>query len=185
MASDQWLKLDAYFLAKPFTIRVLERFGPAGVVTWVAYLAACKRNPTQGRFTFTSDADAVCQLLLQDLPLVDAKGQPWTIDEFFAFTGRMKQTKKTRHGHVRNVISTHWKQWQNAQKTDDARERKRRSRAQNGCDRFVTKSESESERENESDAVTSASPPGADATANGKITVDSVAALRATMGHRS
>lgn len=165
MGADQWLKLDVYFIGKPFTMRLMERFGAAGVVTWIAFLAACKRSSVQGRMTYMSDVEARNELFIHDMPLRADNGDPWTLDDFFAFTGKMKQTRKNAHGRVKNVTCTHWEHWQNAQKTEDARDRKRRSRAQNGRDTNVTKNEREKEKEIESDAVTSASPQGAAATA--------------------
>jgi hypothetical protein len=165
MGTEQWLKLDVYFIGKPFTMKLMDRFGAAGVVTWIAFLAACKRSSVQGRVTYMSDIEARHELFIHDMPLKDDRGDPWTLDDFFTFTGKMKQTRKNAHGRVKNVTCTHWERWQNAQKTDDARERQRRSRAKNGCDNSVTENEREKEREIERAAVTSASTQGADATA--------------------
>lgn len=179
--SEQWLKLDAYLLAKPFPLRLLERFGPTGLVTWIAFLAACKHSVVQGRVIFAGEADGRRQLFLDAahaIELVDGHGQPWTLSDFFTFTGRMKQTRRTAHGRVttadgrvrtadgrvQNVICTHWERWQNTQKTVAERERKRRSRARLSQNSHTPRIESESERENENESVgvTSTSPQRVD-----------------------
>lgn len=170
MGGDQWLKLDAHFLGKPFTLKVAERFGAAGVLTWVAFLAACKQGQRQGAVTFGSE-DALYRLLFPgfDVPLTDDSGVPWTLEEFFTYTGRMKQTRKTAHGRVQNVFATHWERWQNDQKTADARERKRRSRAQNGHKNVTLENENEKENEKENESGDVTSP----ATSQGAVAVTS------------
>lgn len=143
-----WRKADAYFLAKPLAEQLAGRFGPVGLVVWQAFLDACKRNPIQGRISYTSEAHAEQVLLLElVLPLRDAEGKEFTLEEFWEFTGKHKQTRRTRRGRIINVIATHWERWNNSQKTEDARERKRRSRAINGRDGHVTQNEREKEKE--------------------------------------
>lgn len=134
MKGRQWLAFDAYFFGKPFPIELQERFGPTGVVLFVAFLCACKRSQPQGQISYMSDTEALHQMGLDDCLLVDSHGEKWSLDEFWTFTGRMKQTKKTARGRVRNVISTHWERWQDVARRDMAAERQRRSRAKNGRD---------------------------------------------------
>lgn len=111
-AVTRWLALDAEFMFKPFPRRLLERFGPAGVVTFFAFLCACKRSPIPGRITFGSEIEARVLLGLEDLEFVDNHGEPWTLEDFWRFTGQQKQTRRTSRGRVRNVRATHWDVWQ-------------------------------------------------------------------------
>ncbi len=126
----RWLALDADLLGKRFTDDLYRQFGWAGVVTWVAFLCACKRSRCPGRITALSDAEAAHILGIADWDLADNDGKPWTLEDFWAFTGRKKQTKRTRHGRSFDVISTHWERWQDTARTAREAEQKRRSRAQ-------------------------------------------------------
>lgn len=134
MKGRQWLAFDAYFFGKPFPIELQERFGPTGVVLFIGFLCACKRSHPQGQISYMSDTEALHQMGLDDCLLIDNDGEKWSLDAFWTFTGRMKQTKKTTRGRVRNVKSTHWERWQDVARRDMAAERQRRSRAKNGCD---------------------------------------------------
>jgi hypothetical protein len=108
----QWLAFDADFFFNPFTIRLRNQFGPAGIVAWVAFLCACKRSRTPGTIRYSTDAHLRDQLRLHDLELVDQDGKEWTLDDLWTFTGRQKQTRRTSHGGWMYVKSTHWERWQ-------------------------------------------------------------------------
>jgi hypothetical protein len=125
----QWLVFDADFFTNPFTDALLRRFGATGAVVWVAFLCACKRSFTPGEIHFASDAEALWLMRLSDVPLADHSGREWTLDEFWRFTGRMKQTRRTSRGRVTYVRSTHWERWQDDARVLMARERQRRWRA--------------------------------------------------------
>jgi hypothetical protein len=134
VVTGQWIALDVYFFAKPFPLRLQERFGPAGLVVFIAFLCACKKNQPQGQITFSSEHEALHQMRLEGWQLVDGSGDKWTLEEFFAFTGKHKQTRKNAKGHVITLISTHFWRWQRQAQRDMAAERQRRSRAKNGRD---------------------------------------------------
>ena len=126
----RWLALDADLFGKRFTDDLYRQFGWAGIVTWVAFLCACKRSRHPGRISALSDTEAAHILGIADWDLADNDGKPWTLDDFWAFTGRKKQTRRTRHGRHFDVISTHWERWQfTAGKAREA-ERMRTSRAE-------------------------------------------------------
>lgn len=129
---EQWVAMDARFFHKPFPIALKQRFGACGLVLFHALIYACKLSRPAGRFTYSSDFEALSQLGLDDVNLVDSEGKAWTLDDFWEFTGRHKQTRRTRRGHVIYVKLTHWERWQNDKKTFLERERKRRSRAKKG-----------------------------------------------------
>lgn len=127
----RWLALDADMFGKPFTLDLHLEFGWAGVGTWIAFLCACKRSRTPGTVRFLNEADARSQLGILGWDLVDGLGKEWSLDDFWAFTGRKKQTRKTSRGREMNVTATHWERWQDDKRMQDGRERKRRSRDKN------------------------------------------------------
>jgi hypothetical protein len=126
----RWLALDADLFGNTFTAQLLERFGWAGVGVWIAFLCACKRSPTQGQIHYFGEAEALMLLDVVGLPLVDNSGEKWTLDDFWTFTGRMKQTRRTSRGRVRYVKSTHWERWQKSVAKQSERERKAYWRAE-------------------------------------------------------
>lgn len=126
----RWLALDADLFGKPFTLDLHHRFGWAGIAVWVAFLCACKRSRTPGTVRFLNEADARGQLGILGWELADDKGEPWTLEDFWLFTGRKKQTRRTRRGREMNVTSTHWGRWQQDATRAREAERKRTSRTQ-------------------------------------------------------
>lgn len=141
----RWVALDADMFGKPFTIDLHDRFGPAGIAVWVAFLCACKRSHIPGRIRVMNEYQAARELGIAGWELVDSKGEPWTLDDFWAFTGRKKQTRRTSVGRARDkrrtsdgratdVIATHWERWQKERATSEEAERKRRSRSKNKWD---------------------------------------------------
>lgn len=126
----RWLALDADMFGKPFTLDLLHEFGWAGVGTWVAFLCACKRSRTPGSVRFLNEADARAQLGILGWQLVDSEGKEWTLEDFWLYTGRKKQTRRTHRGREMNVTATHWGRWQQDAGRARAAEQKRRSRAQ-------------------------------------------------------
>jgi hypothetical protein len=136
----RWLALDADMMNKRFAHDLYERFGWAGIGVWVAFLCACKQSRTPGRVRMASDLDGMTQLEIYGWDLVDAKGEPFTLTEFFDFTGRKKQTRRVAvqrpdsrriaAARLLDVGATHWERWQDAYRTDAERVRKRRSRGE-------------------------------------------------------
>lgn len=151
MKGHRWLAFDVDFLDNPFTIRLGNRFGTAGVVVWVAFLCACKRSPTPGVVRYTSDAHLRRELGILTVPLVDAAGKEWSLDDLWTWTGQQKQTSRRRHGGRTHLSSTRWERWQqdaqthaNTQRMADKRRAHnahttRTSRAQNGLDIDIDK----------------------------------------------
>lgn len=128
----QWLVFDADFFDNSFARALTERFGWAGIGLFLAYLCACKTAHIPGRLSYRTESEALEKMGVIDLSLVDSEGQPFTLEAFWDFTGRYKQTSRTTRGHTFYVSATHWEQWQNDRKTLLVRERKRRSRAESG-----------------------------------------------------
>jgi hypothetical protein len=178
----RWIVLDADFFANHFTDRLLERFGPAGICVFVAFLCAAKRSRIQGQITYASDAEALDILGIRNLPLVDNSGDKWTLDDFWKFTGTQKQTSRIRRGHLKNVKVTHWSHWQETLTREMAAERMRRSRAgsaRTGSEQFWTASEHENtdidlDHDNDSDGSASQGR-------NGQVKGNRATALKATM----
>lgn len=135
VTDGQWIALDAYFPFKPFPVRLRGQFGAIGQLMFIGFLCACKRNRPQGQISFASDAEALQKMGLEGCPLVNDRGEGWTLDEFWTFTGHAKQTKKTARGDVKTVKSSQFERWQHTVERDMAAERQRRWRAQNGRDK--------------------------------------------------
>jgi hypothetical protein len=117
MSVHRWIAWDVDFLHKPFGMALMERFGPAGVVVFQAFICACKTNRPEGQVAFASDQDTLRVLGLETLRLVDNDGYGWELKDLWTFTGRMKQTRRTSRGRVQNVISTRWNVWQFGEKS--------------------------------------------------------------------
>src|SRR5688572_14966550 len=91
----RWLALDADLFGKRLAAELYHRFGWAGVVTWIAFLCACKRSRVPGRISVSNDTQAAHLLGIADWELADNDGKPWTLTDFWTFTGRKKQTRRT------------------------------------------------------------------------------------------
>lgn len=130
----RWLAIDADMMGKPFTHQLYQRFGWAGIGVWVAFLCACKRSRNPGSIRFLNESDASAQLGILGWELVDTKGENWDLTDFWTFTGRKKQTKRTSRGREMNVRATHWGRWQETARTQNERDRKSRWAAQNRVD---------------------------------------------------
>lgn len=141
MTGPRWLALDADMFHKRFANDLLDRFGTAGIAVWIAFLCACKRHNPPGRVRMAGDLDGMIQLQLYGRDLRDAKGEPFTLTEFFDFCGRKKQTRRLAvqlsdsrriaDQRLLDVCATHWERWQDDSRIAAERERKRRWRAQN------------------------------------------------------
>lgn len=124
----QYVPLSVYFAQGKTGTRLLERFGRDGLLVWVLYLTACKANWVQGQLTYVSEAEGWMKLGLVGYE------PAFTLEEFFRFTGTLKQTRTTRSGHVKDVVCTQWIQWNYDVKTQLEAERKARKRAENAAD---------------------------------------------------
>lgn len=125
----RWIVLDADFFTNPFADRLLGEFGPAGLCVWIALLCAAKRSRIQGEVNYSSDTEARYVLSINDIELVNHLGVPWALNDLWALTGKMKQTRIKRHGRQIKLKVTNWSQWQETLTREMAAERMRRSRA--------------------------------------------------------
>lgn len=135
----RWIPLSVEFPFDKTGTHLQDQYGPAGLGMWVALLTACKRAPIQGTFSYTTDADA-----WEKLGIVDP---PCTFEEFVAFTGRIKKTKKRARGRIKDVQITGWEQWNNTQKTRPGRSDSPRSEAEIRSREDAYESDSESDIE--------------------------------------
>lgn len=121
----QFVPLYVHFAESKLGVALKQEFGAEGLAVWMCLLAAAKRNLPQGTFRYSSESDAWAQLGLLD-------AQPsFTFEEFLTVTGRMKQTSRTRSGHLSNVTCTQWQHWNDEYGRQKDRERKSRKRAEN------------------------------------------------------
>lgn len=108
-----WFAFDALYPHGETAQKIADEFGRDGLLVWACFLAACKRGATQGTFTYVTDESGWAELGLPD----PANRPDFSLDDFWSFTGRIKQTKKTRSGRVKNVTATRWGRWQNVKKS--------------------------------------------------------------------
>lgn len=162
----RWLALDADLFGKRFTDDLYREFGWAGIATWIAFLCACKQGRDQGRVRVMNDVQALHVLGLAGWDLVNNDGQPWTLTDFWTFTGRKKQTRRipvgrsgtrrpapgqrsdadrTASGQCFDVVPTHWQRWQDSGRRATEAEQKRTSRAKKRPDNVRTMSGHESD----------------------------------------
>lgn len=135
----RWFSLSALYPHGETARRIQAEFGRDGLLVWILFLAACKRSPAQGSFAYTSEEAAWAEL-----GLLDPTDRPaFSLAEFWRFTGRLKQTRQTRSGHVTNVSATHWKEWQDASARRIEAERKSRKRGEKRPDIAAPDSDSD------------------------------------------
>jgi len=148
---SRYVPVDVFVAFSPFGAKLNDRWGMEGLAAWMLLLAAAKREPVQGTFTFTSEAEAWTK--------IGATAASFSFDEFLTFCGRAKQTRKTRSGRITYVEITGWKRWNDDWKRETQSRQKSRKRAQNTetmdgryGDDTGTEGESEAESEYEGEA---------------------------------
>lgn len=119
----RYVPVDTLVAFSPFGAKLNDKWEMEGLCAWMLLLAAAKREPVQGVFTFTSEAEAWTKL--------GATAVSFTFDEFLTFCGRNKQTRKRRSGRITYVEITGWQQWNNAYKTQRDDEQKTRKTREN------------------------------------------------------
>jgi hypothetical protein len=192
----RWLALDADLMFNPFTTRLDQRFGLAGIATWIAFLCACKRSPQPGVISYTTEVEGLVLLGLHHSRLVDNHGQPFTLEQFWTFTGREKQTRSTCKTSRRYVRATHWERWQKSLRREENTQRKAQKRRGHDGDTSVTSRARNGDAmvtEKEIEIDTPPTPPkggeAANAASNDNGTFTpvgpaAVAALRAALQHQ-
>lgn len=125
----RWISFDASFFDGTVGEMILERFGPAGVTLFVAFLCACKRNAVQGQIEYGSVPDAMSLMGIPGLELVNAKGDAWDLQSFWRALAAHKQCSTSRRGRLIQVKSSKWAKWQEGFASQKEAQRKSRSRA--------------------------------------------------------
>jgi hypothetical protein len=116
-----YVPLDSYVAFKRTGQSLKARWGMEGLCAWMLFLAACKREAVPGTFTYSSDDEAWIKL--------GARATLFSLDEFFVATGRLRQTRKRRSGHVTYVECVNWDLWTKDYKGQQASDRQARRRA--------------------------------------------------------
>lgn len=111
----RYVPLDTLVAFSPFGAKLVEKWGMEGLCAWMLLLAAAKREPVQGTFTYTSEPEAWTKL--------GAVATSFTFEEFVAFCGRFKQTRKRRSGRVTYVSIPSWEGWNKGYKAQTDSER--------------------------------------------------------------
>lgn len=90
-------------------LRLREAWGCEGAYFWRLLLDAAAREVEPGSFTYRTDAEAWTKF--------GVIATAFSLDEFFALTGRMRQTTKATRNRITVVAVTNWDEWQNVRKT--------------------------------------------------------------------
>lgn len=100
-----YVPMDVLVAFDDFGTALIEKWGMEGICTWMLFLAACKREPVQGTFTYTTDEEGWGKL--------GAQATGVTLDMFFRFTGQWKKTSKRKSGRIKYVRITPklWDKW--------------------------------------------------------------------------
>jgi hypothetical protein len=160
----QWFPLASEVAFTRTGTKLLARWGMEGLCTWMLYLAACKRDLNPGSFRYTSEPEGWTKL--------GARATSFTLEDFFKYTGTLKQTKRTRIGRVSHVVCTNWEAWDYETRRQIEREEKSRKRAGNtrtedghSTDSYGTKlsSRAQTETETETDSDYGRGSPRTDA----------------------
>lgn len=121
----QYIPLAVTFAFSPTGKRLLNKFGRDGLLAWVCFLAACKTNWIQGQLSYTSEPDGWSKLGLYGWE------PEFTLDAFFTFTGRLKQTSRRRSGDITDVFCTRWDEWNKEVRRQIDAEQKSSKRGEN------------------------------------------------------
>lgn len=125
----RWIAFDASFFDGSVGEMILDRFGPAGITLFVAFLCACKRNAIQGQIEYGSVPDAMSLMGIPDLELVDTSGVAWDLQSFWRALAAHKQCSTRARGRLTQVKSSKWAKWQEGFNSQKEAARKSRSRA--------------------------------------------------------
>jgi hypothetical protein len=90
--SGPWFAVHAGFVDGPRERALYDRWGWCGVVLWLAFTAACKRSDIEGQVAYHSDEQLAALLGIHGRELVDRDGKPFTLREFFQWTGIRRWT---------------------------------------------------------------------------------------------
>jgi hypothetical protein len=124
---DLFVPLSVRFATGSTGTAIQDKFGLEGLAVWAAFLAACKLNRPEGEISYASEAEGWSILGV-------AKPPAFTLNDFFAFTGRLKKTRRTRSGQVTYTVCTPWERWSKEQRQEAERRRKARLREQSKRD---------------------------------------------------
>lgn len=151
----RFARIDVDFMSKNTAQTLLDELGPWGPLLFLALILKAKDGVEPGVFTYTTDAIGWDRLGILDPP------EDITLDQFFTVTGRLKQTRRTCVGRVKNVTLTRYADWQKDSKRYEEAVKKRRSRARLAGDTTVTQQGTPEGREGGpiSTSITNPLPP--------------------------
>jgi hypothetical protein len=142
---SRYVPVDVMIAFGEFGSKLIEKWGMEGICAWLLFLAACKREPVQGTFTYTTDEEGWRKL--------GAAATGFSLDTFFTHTGHQKKTRRTRHGRIKYVTCTSWDEWNTPgpgrQKSRKSAENTKELRENAGENLQITGAEGEAEVEGE------------------------------------
>lgn len=133
----RWVAHDVYFLDEGLGAELFDRFGAAGIALWHGFIAACKKNHVEGETTFTSDTEALLVFGLPGMPLVDADGQEFKLDDWLALLSAHKVIRRSTRTRRTKVACSKWDRWQRSAKKGRDADRKADDRSSAGGQEVV------------------------------------------------
>jgi hypothetical protein len=127
----QWGPLSSTWVFSRSVSAIRDKYDGWGMAMWCGYLAACKRNSlAPGTFTYAEGAEMEAVTKLLGAPI----DVGFTLDDFFALTGKLHQTKrrKEKGGRIVHVECSNWADWNRDYQREHDRERKQKQRARAG-----------------------------------------------------
>lgn len=108
----RWHAWDADFLGGKLGVGIRQRYGVVGIVVFLAFVSACKRNHVQGQITYHTPEEGLSMMGLPGLRLVNEQGEQWTLDMLWTYCGQQKVTSRRHRGDLTDILSTRWRRWQ-------------------------------------------------------------------------
>ena len=150
--TQRFAYLDVHFCHKKTFHRLLAEFGPWGPLVFIALILEAKNGNPPGTLEYPTESVGWSKLGFENtIP-------DFTLDEFFAATGRLRQTRKTSRERQQIIVLSQWERWQNERRSYVERERKSRNRALSKRDTNGTPSGTPSGTKSPSIAITSSIP---------------------------
>lgn len=122
--AERYARIDVNFMHKRTADKLRNELGPLAQLAFLALILRSKDGATPGTFVYSTDAIGWEKLGLDP----DRDGIPFTLDEFFRLTGRLRQTSRTHVGRLTNVKLTRYEQWQKDARRYEERVKKSRTR---------------------------------------------------------
>lgn len=126
--AQRYARIDVDFAHKRTARRLTEELGIVAPYVFITLILRAKDGIEPGTFVYRSEAVGWEKLGF------DPEAMPFTLDEFFTVTGRLRQTSRKRLGDIWNVKLTQYGEWQKDSKRYEEAAKKSRTRGKSAGD---------------------------------------------------